>query len=104
MKKNDYIHVGDIQSPITLAYLAINTELKTEKSIRSYWRVRYKSRILLVSSEDDSDENYEFISIYYFWPSDFNYAFCVFASKGKLIRFDNHGAVFLVPSMFRKVD
>ena len=102
-KKNDYIHVGDIPSPITRAYLAINTE-REAKDRRSFWRVRYKSRILLVSCEDDSDEDFEFMSLYYFWPSDFNYAFCTFMNKGKLIRFDSHGAMFCIPSMFRKVD
>ena len=100
-KTNRYISVMDAQSEITRAYLAINTESDRK---RVYLKARYKKRILLLSCEDSSNPDYSFMSLYYFWPSDFNYAYCVFNLKGKCIRFNEHGAVFVVPSMFLEKD
>lgn len=99
-KKNRYISAADAQSGITRAYRAINTESGKK---RVYLKARYKKRILLLSCEDTSNPDYSFMSLYYFWPSDFNYAYCVFDLKGKCIRFNERGAVFVIPSLFKVV-
>lgn len=96
-KMNRYISAADAKSDITRAYRAINTELDKK---RVYLKARYKKRILLLSCEDSSNPDYSFMSLYYFWPSDFNYAFNVFSLKGNLLRFTEFCAVFCIPSMF----
>ena len=99
-KRNRYISATDAESQITRAYRAINTQSDTRNK---YLKARYKKRILLLSCEDSSNPDYSFMSLWYFWPSDFNYAYCVFDLRGKCISFNERGAAFVIPSLFEVV-
>ena len=99
-KTNRYISAADAKSEITRAFLATTIKSGSKKNV--YLKARYKRRILIVSHKDENEPDYEYLSLYYFWNDDFDYAFDIFSIKGDLLRVTEFGAVFCIPSMFRK--